>query len=193
MPLFIVLATGATARPPSWVPAEYIEMGFVPDARQMARDMLGRSGREPGRVLLFDQDHTEMTYALAELLCEHFEGVTLVTPRERIASDVSLINRQSIYQRLYEKGVDIRTSVVPESLDRLEDATVDLRNVYSGVHSSVEEVVAVCYSTSRMSDDDLLLPLREHGLVLRPIGDCKAPRTVLAATREGYDVAMSLN
>lgn len=192
-PDVVLLATGATARPPSWVPAEYIEMGFVPDARQMARDMLGRSGREPGRVLLFDQDHTEMTYALAELLCERFEGVTLVTPRERIASDVSLINRQGIYQRLYEKGVDIRTSVVPESLDRLEDATVDLRNVYSGVHSSIEEVVAVCYSTSRVPDDDLLLPLRDHGLVVRPIGDCKAPRTVLAATREGYDVAMSLN
>ncbi|MFK7828278.1 MAG: FAD-dependent oxidoreductase [Congregibacter sp.] len=188
----VLLATGSTAAPPAFVPAEYIELGFVPDARSMARDMLGRSGRESGRVVLFDQDHTEMTYALAELLCERFDSVSLVTPRERVASDVSLVARQGIYQRLHDKGVDIHTCYQPQNLDALEDAAMDLQNVYNGTSRRLEEVVAVCYSTARAPDDALLLPLREAGLSVTTIGDCRAPRTVLAATREGYEVALML-
>ncbi|MEQ8515819.1 MAG: FAD-dependent oxidoreductase, partial [Chromatocurvus sp.] len=122
----VLLATGATQRPPDFIPAEYVEAGLVPDARAMAADMLGRSAREPGRVVLFDQDHTEMTYALAELLTERFAQVTIVTPRERLASDVSLINRQGIYQRLYRQGVEIITSCTPRNLDALEEAALDV-------------------------------------------------------------------
>jgi 2,4-dienoyl-CoA reductase-like NADH-dependent reductase (Old Yellow Enzyme family) len=188
----VLLATGSTQVPPAFVPEEYIELGFIPDARAMALDMLGRSNREPGRVLLFDQDHTEMTYALAELLCERFEAVTIATPRERLAADVSLINRQGIYQRLHDRGVDIRTCVQPQDLDALEEAAVDLVNVYNGEVSRVEGVVAVTYSTSRAPNDALAAPLREAGVSVIAVGDCRAPRTVLAATREGYEVALAL-
>lgn len=188
----VLLASGSTPRLPAFVPDEYAEMGFVPDARQMALTMLGRSGREPGRVVLYDQDHTEMTYALAELLCERFSAVSLVTPRERLASDVSLINRQGIYRRLYGLGVDIHTCAQPENLDALEDAAVDLVNVFNGAHTRLEEVVAVCYSTSRAPDDELLGPLLAEGISTQTIGDCRAPRSVLAATREAYEVALAL-
>ncbi|GAB5415542.1 MAG: FAD-dependent oxidoreductase [Congregibacter sp.] len=188
----VLLACGSTARAPDFVPDEYIEMGFIPDARQMALDMLGRSGREPGRVVLYDQDHTEMTYALAELLCERFEAVSLVTPRERLASDVSLINRQGIYKRLYQRGVDIHTCVQPHDLNALEESAVDLHNVFSGALTRIEGVAALCYSTSRVPNDSLLQPLRDLGIEAQAIGDCRAPRTVLAATREGYEVAVAL-
>ncbi|HBO12388.1 MAG TPA: hypothetical protein DD491_06355 [Halieaceae bacterium] len=188
----VLLATGATAAPPAWVPAEYLEIGAVPDARAMARDMLGRSGREPGRVVLFDQDHTEMTYALAELLTARFEAVSIVTPRERIASDVSLINRQGIYQRLYARGVQLVTSCTPRDLDALEEAALDVVNVYSGAVTRLPDVVAVTYATSRVPDNVLAAPLAAAGIEVIPIGDCRAPRTVLAATREGYEVALAL-
>lgn len=188
----VLLATGATAAPPAFVPAEYLEIGAVPDARAMARDMLGRSGREPGRVVLYDQDHTEMTYALAELLCERFEAVTVVTPRERIASDVSLINRQGIYDRLYRKGADIVTSSEPRDMEALEEAALDVFNVYSGAVRRIEDVVAISYSTSRVPDDALRAPLEAAGVPVISVGDCRAPRTVLAATREGYETALAL-
>ncbi|MFT7288781.1 MAG: 2,4-dienoyl-CoA reductase-like NADH-dependent reductase (Old Yellow Enzyme family) [Halieaceae bacterium] len=191
-PDVVLLATGATAVPPAFIPREYIDLGFVLDARQMAMDMLGRSGREPGRVVLFDQDHTEMTYALAELLSERFDDVSIVTPRDRIASDVSLVTRQGIYQRLSDRGVAIHTCVQPQNLDALEDAVLDVVNVYNGAVSRLEDVVAVCYSTSRAPDDALAEPLREAGITVFKVGDCRAPRTVLAATREGYEVAFSL-
>jgi 2,4-dienoyl-CoA reductase-like NADH-dependent reductase (Old Yellow Enzyme family) len=188
----VLLATGATAAPPAWIPGEYLEIGAVPDARAMAREMLGRGGREPGRVVLFDQDHTEMTYALAELLTERFEAVSIVTPRERIASDVSLINRQGIYQRLYERGVELVTSCAPRDLDALEEAALDVVNIYSGAVTRLPDVVAVTYATSRVPDNALAAPLIAAGVEVIPIGDCRAPRTVLAATREGYKVALTL-
>ena len=188
----VLLATGATAAAPAFIPEEYLEIGAVPDARSMAFDMLGRSGREPGRAVLFDQDHTEMTYALAELLADRFEGVTLVTPRERIASDVSLINRQGIYQRLHDRGVDIITCAAPADLDALEDAALDVVNVYNGSIRRIEDVAAITYSTSRVPDDQLAEPLRAAGIEVICIGDCRAPRTVLAATREGYEVALGV-
>ena len=65
-------------------------------------------------------------------------------------------------------------------------------NVYNGNISRVEDVVSVCYSTSRVPDDALLTELQDAGIEVIPIGDSRAPRTVLAATREGYEVAMGI-
>jgi 2,4-dienoyl-CoA reductase-like NADH-dependent reductase (Old Yellow Enzyme family) len=191
-PDIVLLATGSTPAAPAWVPQEYLDMGFICDARQMAQQMLARSGKEPGRAVLFDHDHTEMTYALAELLCERFEAVTVVTPRERLASDVSLINRQGIYARLYGKGVDIITSAEPRDLDALEEGALDVVNVFNGAVTRIEDVVSITYSTSRVPDDSLLEPLQAAGVTVDVVGDCRAPRTVLAATSEGYTVAMGL-
>jgi 2,4-dienoyl-CoA reductase-like NADH-dependent reductase (Old Yellow Enzyme family) len=191
-PDVVLLATGSTPAPPDFIPEEYIELGVIPDARSMAQQMLARSGREPGRVVLFDHDHTEMTYALAELLCERFEAVTVVTPRERIASDVSLINRQGIYQRLSEKGVDIVTCCTPHNLDALEDGALEVVNVYNGAVTRIDDVAAITYATSRVPNNELLEPLQSAGITVEVVGDCRAPRTVMAATREGYDIAMAI-
>ena len=191
-PDVVLLAAGASPVPPDWIPGEYLELGFILDARAMARSMLTRRGVEPGRAVLFDQDHTEMTYALAELLSQRFAAVTVVTPRERLAADVSLINRQGIYQRLHDRLVDIRTCVAPQTLDHLEAGIVELVNVYNGTISQLEDVVSITYATSRAPDDALAPELISAGIEVIPIGDCRAPRSVLAATREGYEVAMSL-
>jgi hypothetical protein len=191
-PDHVLLATGSRMAVPDFVPAEFAEDELVPDLRSLARDMLERSGREPGRIVVFDHDHTEMTYAAAELFAERFERVTLVTPRERIASDCSLINRQGIYHRLYGKGVEILTCVEPRDLDLLEEGALGLVNVWNGAESRVEDVIAITYATSRVPEDALRAPLEAAGLAVECIGDARAPRGVLAATREGYEVAMAL-
>ena len=191
-PDLVLLATGASPVPPGWIPEEYLELGFILVARTMARDMLTRRNVEPGRAVLFDQDHTEMTYALAELLSRCFTALSLVIPSERLASDVSLINRQGIYQRLHDRQVDIRTCAAPQSLDQLEAGVVELVNVYNGAFSHLEGVVSITYATSRAPDDELDPQLNAAGIGVIPIGDCRAPRSVLAATRQGYEVAMSL-
>ncbi len=191
-PDVIVLAAGAEMTPPSFIPQEYIDEDFVPDVRSLMQSMLDRKQREEGRIVLIDRDHTEMTYAAAERLTELFEHVTVVTPRDRIASDCALVTRQEIYQRLYDRNVDIITSCEPQDLDALEEAELHAINVYNGKPTVIEDVIAITYATARKPDDRLAAPLTEAGLEVITVGDCHAPRSVLSATRHGHSVGLSL-
>jgi len=186
----VILATGSTMAVPSFIPAEYVAEGFVFDLRGLLISLRGRTTREAGRLVLFDQDHTEMTYGAALKLLDRFARVTIVTPRERIASDVPLLNRQSIYQQLFDRRVDILTNVEPRSLDGLEDGRLTLFNVYNGDTTELEDVAAVTYSGPRTPDDQLRAGFEAAGRHVYPIGDCYAPRSVLAATRQGYEIGM---
>ncbi len=188
----VLLATGATMVPPAWIPEEYIEADFIVDLRELAQQFLGRQGREEGRLVILDRDHTEMTYAAAEMLAGIFEHVTLVTPRERIASDCTLVNRQEIYQRLHDRHVEIVTCAEPQDLDALEDAELKLVNVYNGHVTTLTDIVGVTYATARQPNDDLQAALQAQLADVRTIGDCYAPRSLLSATRQGYRTAMEL-
>ena len=191
-PDITLLATGAGAGQPPWLEGEWATPGLVPGIREFAAQALERNDVTAGRVVIVDQDHTELTYAAAELLATRFDAVTLLTSRERIAHDVSLINRQGIYQRLHDRGVALLCNVEPYSLDPLESAELDVRNVYSGAVTTVEDVVAITHASSRVPNDGLLAPLRNAGLDVRALGDCRAPRSLLATTREAYQIAKAL-
>jgi len=184
----VLLATGADMRPPPFLPAEYVEEGFVLDIRALMQSLQGRSRQEEGRILLLDRDHTEMTYAAAERLAELFEGVTLVTPRERIASDCSLINRQEIYQRLHDRHVQILTCCEPADVEGLDEGQLSAINVYNGEATVIDNLVGISYATARVPRDELRAPLENEGIRVQTIGDCYAPRTVLAATRQGHKI-----
>jgi len=191
----VLVATGAAMSVPAFVPPEFADEGLIPDLREVAADMLQRSGREAGRMVVLDRDHTEMTYAVIELLALRFERVTVVTPRERLASDVSLINRQGIYQRLSDLRVDIVTGSDILDLDRLDAAEIEVVNVWNGDCSVLDDVVGLTYATSRVPDHQLQERLETEAagvMNIVSIGDSRAPRGVLAATREGYAAAMDL-
>ena len=145
-----------------------------------------------GRAVVVDQDHSEMTYAIAELMTTRFSAVTVVTARERLGHDVSLINRQGIYQRLHDLGVEIVCNVEPVDLEALEDAQLRVQNVYSGAVQEIHEVVALTHASSRVPNNELSAPLREAGVEVQMVGDCRAPRSLLATTREAYEVANHL-
>ena len=189
-PDVVLLATGSRLTRPDFLSEELRE--FVPDMRSFAADLLRRTDRQPEHLLLYDHDHTAMTYAVAELASARFERVTLVTPRERIGSDVSLVARQGIYHRLHRASVDIRCDVDVENLDDIEDGVVRLVNVWSGETSLVENVTALTYATARQPVDELASELLAAGLTVDRIGDCRAPRSLMASTKEGYDIAMAL-
>jgi thioredoxin reductase len=188
----VVLATGARMIPPGFIPQEYIDEGFVEDLRAFVLPFIGRKAGEAGRVVLFDEDHTEGTYAAAELLAENFDHVTIVTPRERLATDCTLVNRQEIYQRLYDRDIEIITSHAPLGLDELEDAELKIVNVYNGREQILTDIAAITFATARAPLDAIRPELESRGLTVHTIGDAHAPRSVLAATREGYRLGMQL-
>ncbi len=188
----VILATGSSLSVPAFIPPEYVEEGFVLDLRQLLVSLKDRKTTEPGRLVLFDQDHTEMTYGAALKLLDRFARITIVTPRERIASDVALLNRQSIYQQLYARRVEILTCVEPRSLDGLEDGRLTLHNVYNGDPTVIEDVAAVTFATPRVPNDALRPVLEAAGREVHLVGDCYSPRSVLGATRQGYEVGMAV-
>jgi 2,4-dienoyl-CoA reductase-like NADH-dependent reductase (Old Yellow Enzyme family)/thioredoxin reductase len=188
----VILATGARLSMPAFLPEEYVAEGFVLDLRALLVSLRHRKTREAGRLVLFDMDHMEATYAAALRLTERFEQVTIVTPRERIAADVLLLNRQAIYQQLFDRRVEILTNLEPRDVEGLEDGKLRLRNVYNGDVTELAGVAALTYATPRIPNDALAAPLRAAGKRVWTVGDCHAPRAVLAATRQGYQVGMSV-
>ena len=187
-----ILATGSRLSVPAFIPVEYVTEGLVLDLRGLLVSLRDRNTRESGRLVLYDQDHTEMTYGAALKLLDRFARVTLVTARERIASDVPLLNRQSIYQQLYDRRVEIVTCAEPRSLDGLEDGRLTLRNVYNGDPIELDDVSAVTFATPRVPNDELRAVFEAAGREVHLVGDCYAPHSVLAATRQGCQVGLAI-
>jgi len=77
-------------------------------------------------------------------------------------------------------------------LDALEDGELVVRNIYNDDPLRLPDVVALTYAASRVPDDGLLGPLQEAGLEVMVVGDCLAPRSVMAATREGHAAGLQV-
>ncbi|MEL7028707.1 MAG: FAD-dependent oxidoreductase [Pseudomonadota bacterium] len=188
----VILATGARQTPPDFAPPEFIEEGWLPDVRALAQDLVARPTPQPGMLVVYDADHTEMTYAAAEFFASVFDDVTVVTPRERIGSDVSLINRQIIYEALHAVRVRILPCFEPVDASQLEDGRLGLANVYNGEALWLENVSMITYATPRRPNDALARELKAEGVDVRLVGDCYAPRSLRTAVREGHYAALSL-
>jgi hypothetical protein len=149
-------------------------------------EVLRLKGRQAGHAVIFDMDHTEGTYAAAELLHSRFESVTIITPRESIAQFTSLVTRQGVLRRLSEKRIRIITLSEPRWSASFEEARLEYVNVYNGDAGSIDDVAFLAWSTPRAPEDALLGALRGAGIEVHLAGDCKNARDVLAATSEGH-------
>jgi dimethylglycine catabolism A len=188
----VLLATGSSMAWPRMLPPEWRDEGLVPDLRALMTDLVDLEAPQGGTAVLFDMDHTEGTYSSAQLLKKLFDRVVIMTPRDRIAEDTPLVTRLGILRRLATLGIEVLPLVEPSPHSRLEDGIVMARNVYTGAEQEIADVSLFTYSTPRVADDALAVPLREAGLELRLVGDCYAPRTVMAATADGHAAGHAL-
>ena len=191
-PDIVVLAGGATMLWPHGWPREWRD--FVLDLREVSREMLERPDETiDGTAVLWDQDHTLATYAAAELLAQRFARLVVVTPRERLASDVGLVTRQGIYRRLYAMP---NVEVVPlcgiDPASALDEGRAGLRNVLNDAATEIGDLALLTWSGSRAPNNELAAPLRAEGLEVVCVGDCDMPRTLLAATADGHALGRSL-
>ena len=191
-PDVVVLAGGATMLwPHSW-PEEWRD--FVLDIREVSREMLDRPDETiDGTAVLWDQDHTLATYAAAELLAQRFSRLVIVTPRERLASDVGLVTRQGIYRRLYSMpNVEVVLLADIHVDSALDQGRVSCRNVLNDSLMEIGDLAMLTWSGSRAPNDELAAPLRDEGLEVACVGDCDMPRTLLAATSDGHALGRAL-
>lgn len=191
-PNVVVLAGGASMLWPDGWPGEWRD--FVFDVRDVSREMLDRPDENiDGTAVLWDQDHTLATYAAAELLAQRFSRLVIVTPRERLASDVGLVTRQGIYRRLYGMpNVEILLLSDIHADSALDEGRVTCRNVLNGSFTDIHDLALLTWSGSRAPNDELAAPLRAEGLEVVCVGDCDMPRTLLAATSDGHALGRAL-
>lgn len=182
----VVLACGSRMIAPPWLPREMQDAGFVPDLRTAMQALLQQKSRAPGTAVIYDMDHTEGTYASAELLQALFERVVIITPRESIAQDVALVTRQGIVRRMYEQRIALVVSSEPHWSARFEDGVLECVNIYNEDVREIADVSFLAYATPRVPDNVLAAPLRASGVAVTLVGDCLNARNVLAATREGH-------
>lgn len=180
----IIVATGAAMRRPQTL---------TPSSQGMSlRDYLANpplGGHQAGTAVLFDQDHTAATYAAADLLAARYDRLVIVTPRVHLARNVAYVSVIGIYRRLYNAGVQIITASVPLSCDQ---RTLSIANAFTGEETRLEGVTLFLWSTPRVAEDSLAAALRQLPLEVQTIGDCHAPRSMLAAIHEAHAAATAV-
>lgn len=182
----VVLATGATMVPPPWLPPAVAAEGLVPDLRGAMAALAGIRARQPGTAVVYDMDHSEGTYAAALRLRELFERVVIVTPRDSLADDTSLVTRQNLLRRMARGGIEAIVLSEPCWSAGFEEGVLELRHVYSGAASTIPDLSLLAFSTPRARNDALAAPLEAAGIEVRRVGDCLSPRDMLAATADGH-------
>lgn len=183
----VVLATGARMSWPRCFPTVWRDEGLILDVRALTLELLSITAHQGGSAVLFDMDHTEGTYAVAELLTRLFDRVVIVTPRDRIAADVPLVNALGIQRRLARAGVHIQPLMEIAEQSDLEAGVVRLRNVHCAERTAeIADVALLTYSTPRSPMNSLERALKAQDVTVHAVGDCYSPRTVLAATSDGH-------
>ncbi len=188
-PDVVVLATGGDERAAEeWMTIEPDMSGITRGARSWLR---GHGPQEGRSAVLFDQDHGPTVYAVADLLAERFERVTLVTPRPQIAQAVNYCSAIGVHKRLHQAGVDIVTAARPVDFSA---GTLVLENVYGGPERALSAVDLLVHAVPRRANDRLETALREAcpDLPLHLVGDCRSPRNLMAAIHGGHAVACGL-
>jgi hypothetical protein len=178
---------------PSCLPPELHDLGLVPDLRSAMGDLEKLQQRQRGRAVILDMDHTEGTYAAADRLNELFDEVVVLTPRERIAEDVALVTRQGILRRFHLQRIRWHGLVEPIWSEAFEnEARLEYASVYGGIVGHIDDEAFFAYATPRRPNDELAAPLRDAGIDLRLVGDCRVARHVVDATLEGHAAGMSV-
>ena len=180
----VILATGAAMVAPRWLPPQARE--FVTDLRSALQGVLHLTRQQPGAAIIYDMDLSEGTYAGAEKLQQLFARVVIVTPRDAIADDTSMVTHQGINRRLSAKGIEVMLLSQPRWSDDFENGDLEIMHVYTGQKTVLGNVAFFAYSTPRAPDISLAAPLRAAGIDVCLIGDSLAPRNVMAATAEGH-------
>jgi 2,4-dienoyl-CoA reductase-like NADH-dependent reductase (Old Yellow Enzyme family) len=191
-PEVVIAATGATMLWPETLPTEWRDDGLVLDLRTLAQALRGTTARQEGTAVVYDMDHTEGTYAMVERLHALYDRVVVATPRDRIAADVPLVSALGIQRRFARARIDVVPLAEIAADSPLEDGVVRLANVHGGRAIDLADVALLCYSTPRAADDALARELTTMGVDVRLVGDCYAPRTLLAATAEGARVGLEV-
>jgi 2,4-dienoyl-CoA reductase-like NADH-dependent reductase (Old Yellow Enzyme family)/thioredoxin reductase len=179
----VVIATGAVPRFPEIDGVELPHVHTIPDA-------LANPSRLGRHVLVVSEDDRAAPLAVADHLCGLGHQVTLVF---RTNAPSPLVGKYAIgayLARLDEEGAVLigMTRVV-----NIEPNRVTLANSYSNRRWTLDDVDSVVLATGSQSESQLFTDLRAHHPDVHIVGDAFAPRRVVFATRQAFELAALLH
>lgn len=179
----ILLATGATARPPAFT-------GLDGHLVVSAWDVLQEHAPPLGKVLLvIDEEYGHQGPTTAEFLLERGHEVDLITSQETIGNFLGATTRPPLLRRLFSRHAQIFNHLEAVSL---RDGCLVARNIWSGELHEVGPYDGFVYAYGGVAWDPLSRPLREQGVAVELIGDAFAPRSLQHAILEGHKFAREI-
>jgi 2,4-dienoyl-CoA reductase-like NADH-dependent reductase (Old Yellow Enzyme family)/thioredoxin reductase len=184
----VIVATGSTMAWPRELDSSLQDDGIVPDLREAVVALADFGGAEDGTAVILDRDHTWGTYAAAERFRQIFSRVIIVTPRERLAEEEALVTRQVINKRLSMAGVEwlLHSEALGDS--PLDEGVLKVANIFTGAQQTIDDLALLTYATPRVPNNGLAVQLQAEGVECYLIGDAYAPRTLMAATSQGFQI-----
>lgn len=178
----IAIATGAAARRPVIAGADGLH---VFDMRQYLH---GEADLGPTVAMVVQEDHVA-PLAFADMLGRKGHAVTMFLQTNGPAPLVSRYSIGTLLGRLSQAGVKL---VFNEAVSAIDLPCLRTRHVYSGresVHDGFDSVVMACGGLPRSA---LFEALEERWPNVHLLGDAYAPRRIVFATQQGYELAKRL-
>ena len=178
----VAVATGATPRG-SDVPGADLE--FVLSATEAVTDP-GRLGR---RVVVISEDDRLAPLSIADQLAADGHEVIVVHQTLAPSPLVGKYTIGAVMARLDNAGV---TMIPAARLVAIEEGALTLAHCFSGRRWTVDGVDSVVLACGAVPVDDVYHALRSRHLAVHVLGDAFAPRRMVFATRQAFELARRL-
>jgi 2,4-dienoyl-CoA reductase-like NADH-dependent reductase (Old Yellow Enzyme family)/thioredoxin reductase len=173
----VILATGSMPLVPE-------VQGVKSENVVTARDVF--SGKKVGQnIVVVGAGLVGIETAL--FLVQERKSVTLIEMTDTVGGDVGPLNQARLKQILLRTSIDIQCHT---SLLQIDPSYVTVQGEAGEFKIAADTVVLAVGATPQ---NYLMSALSGKIRRLYGIGDCKSPRKMLDAIREGYDIAISIN
>ncbi len=179
----VAVATGARARRPD-VPGVDLPHVFTATDVATGAAALGR------RVLVVSEDDRLAPLAVADKLAGDGHAVTLAHQSLAPSPLVGKYTIGAVLARLDDRGV---TTLSMTRLVAIGADEVVLANVYSGRRWTVGDVDSVVLACGSVSESDLFAAVKQRHPAVHILGDAFAPRRVVFATQQAYQLARTFD
>jgi 2,4-dienoyl-CoA reductase (NADPH2) len=171
----VIVATGAEAQRPWWVPAD------APNVCDI-RDVLSGASTPAGSVVVIDEIGFHHATSVAELLADRGCDVEIVTPGMVVGQDLGItLDMENWWMRATKKGIVQSTDLVPMGMAGRELTL--LHHPTGAMLTRLPDWVVLAVPATPV--EWLYNELRDAGVSVERVGDCVAPRRAHAAVVDG--------
>jgi mycofactocin system FadH/OYE family oxidoreductase 2 len=171
----VIVATGAVAATPWWVPPGTTNVVDVTDVLD------GRAAPD-GEVVVIDELGFHQATSVAELLADRGATVEIVSPGMVVGQDLGItLDMETWWIRAEAKGIVQSTDLVPTGF---EQGVLQLLHHPTG-RTETRTPTWVVLAVPPAPEESLYLELRAAGIAAERVGDCVAPRRAHAAVVDG--------